>query len=119
MKQLRPLFAGLALIGAAGAVALSAATGVPRSAGLSSTGGALRSAEPASASSGTGSSGLALRAGATLAPPKVLDLGPVPAGITEVITGRDTVRPAGSACRSCAAGTSEYTQLQIDFRFHM
>ncbi|MER6186808.1 hypothetical protein [Streptomyces sp. NPDC001652] len=51
--------------------------------------GAPRSADSARADSGTGRSGLALRTGATLAPPKVLDIESDPVGITEVISDQD------------------------------
>lgn len=89
MKPLHTPLTGLALAGAAGTVALSTAVdGIP-SAQASPTGGALRSADPTWVSSGTGSSGLALHAGATLAPPKVLDLGSDPAGITQAVSDRD------------------------------
>lgn len=47
------------------------------------------SAQQAAASSHRGSSGLALRSGATLAPPKILDLASDPVGISRVVGDQD------------------------------
>ncbi|MEU9918946.1 hypothetical protein [Streptomyces sp. NPDC051001] len=51
--------------------------------------GAPRSADSARAGSGTGSSGLALRTEAALAPPKIFDIGSDPVDITQLISDQD------------------------------
>ncbi|MFF7451623.1 MULTISPECIES: hypothetical protein [unclassified Streptomyces] len=91
MRSIRTLVAGLLAAGAAGAVALSAAVGATPCADTTPAPGALRSADPTRAGSGTNSSGLALRTGATLAPPKILDIGSDPVDITQVISDQEGV----------------------------
>ncbi|MDQ0605778.1 hypothetical protein QF037_010211 [Streptomyces canus] len=89
MRSIRFFLTGLLAAGAAGTVALSAAVGIP-TADTSPAPGAVRSADPSIADSGTGSSGLALRPGATLAPPKILDIGSDPVDITQLISDQDS-----------------------------
>ncbi|WP_405654130.1 hypothetical protein [Streptomyces sp. NBC_00019] len=89
MRSIRSLLTGLLAAGAAATIALSAATGATPSADTTPAPGTLRSADPTRADSGTGSSGLALPTGATLAPPKILDIGSDPVDITQRISDQD------------------------------
>ncbi|WP_327714024.1 hypothetical protein OG381_00270 [Streptomyces sp. NBC_00490] len=89
MRSIRSLLAGLLAAGAAGAVALSAMAGATPSADTTPAPGTLLSAEPTRADGGTGRSGLALRTGATLAPPKILEIGSDPVDITQRISDQD------------------------------
>ncbi|MEV7888322.1 hypothetical protein ACWD3I_38125 [Streptomyces sp. NPDC002817] len=89
MRSTRSLLAGLLAAGAAAAIALSAATGATPSTDTTPAPGALLSADPTRADSGTGRSGLALHTGATLAPPKILDIGSDPVDITQRILDQD------------------------------
>ncbi|MCX5357241.1 hypothetical protein OG864_00365 [Streptomyces sp. NBC_00124] len=89
MRSIRSLLTGLLAAGAAGAAVLSVAVGATLSADTTPTPGSARSADAAGADRGTGSSGLALRTGATLAPPKILDIGSDPVDITQLISDQD------------------------------
>jgi hypothetical protein len=89
MRSIRSILTGLLATGAAGAVALGAAVDGPQEADTSTAPGVPRSADPAMADSGTDRSDLALRTGATLAPPKILDLGSDPVDITQLISDQD------------------------------
>ena len=83
------LLTGLLVAGAAATVALGAAVGATSSADTTPAPSSARSADRAPADRGTGSSGLALRTGATLAPPKILDIGSDPVDITQLISDQD------------------------------
>jgi hypothetical protein len=89
MRSICCLLTGLLAAGAAGAAVLSIAAGSTPTADTSPAPGALRPADPAMADRGTGSSGLALRTGAMLAPPKILDIRSDPVDITQLISDQD------------------------------
>ncbi|SNX88491.1 hypothetical protein SAMN06272735_8943 [Streptomyces sp. TLI_55] len=75
---------------------LVAAAGCEQEAGESAAPYGQGSASPAPTSGRPREAGLALRTGATPAPPKVLDIGAAPLNIIEVVTGLNGLeRPHG------------------------